>query len=396
MKSVTLIGLGYVGLPAAIEAVNAGYEVRGFDTNKQRINLISIGESYIEGITNTDIFKMISTGRFKAVCEIEDLTATDVYIICVPTPLDMNKNPDLQYLIDAVDTVAKVITPGALILIESTVAPGTVRKLIVPRIVNRTGLPIDEFQISYSPERIDPGNVTWKLSNTPKLVSGIDRKSLDAALKFYSKFIKNTIECSSIEVAETSKLLENTFRFVNISFINELTSFCEKLNISILEVIEAASSKPYGFMPFYPSVGVGGHCIPVDSLYLAHAGRSIGIQLSFIDLANKVNQEMPYYFIGRAEEKLKGLENKRILVVGVSYKPNISDVRESPIEFLLVGLKKKGADVYWHDDLVKEWNGKKSVLLSNNFDLAILATHHDYIDLKKLGSVPILDTRSSI
>ena len=396
MKSVTVIGLGYIGLPTAIEAVNAGYEVRGFDTNKQRINLISISESYIEGITNTDIFRMTSTGRFKVVGEMEDLTATDIYIICVPTPLDKNKNPDLQYLLGAVDTVAKVMSPGALILIESTVAPGTVRNLIVPRIVNLTGLSIDEFQISYSPERIDPGNVIWKLSNTPKLVSGIDRKSLDSALNFYSKFIKNTIECSSLEVAETSKLLENTFRFVNISFINELTLFCEKLNISILEVIEAAASKPYGFMPFYPSVGVGGHCIPVDSLYLADAGKAIGVQLSFIDLADKVNQEMPYYFVEKAEEKLKGLENKKILVIGVSYKPNVSDVRESPIEFLLIGLKKKGANVYWHDDLVKEWNGVKSTPLSGDYDLAILATPHDYLDLTKLGNVPVLNTRNSI
>lgn len=396
MKSVTIIGLGYVGLPTAIETFSAGYEVRGYDTNKQRIDLINKSESYIEGVTKADISRMISTGRFRLVGEVEELNATDVYMICVPTPLDKNKNPNLHYLLDAVDTVSKLLKPGALILVESTVAPGTVRNLILPRIIKQTGLPMDELQIAYSPERIDPGNDIWKLSNTPKLVSGINRKSLESALTFYSKFVQNTVECSSIEVAETAKLLENSFRFINISFINELALFCEKLNISILEVIESAASKPYGFMPFYPGVGVGGHCIPVDPIYLAHAGKSMGMQLSLIELADKINQNRPYDIIRRAEQQLKELKNKRILVIGVSYKPNVSDMRETLVGLLIHGLREKGALVYWHDDLVKEWNGVQSTPLSSGYDLAILATQHDYIDLTNLGNVPLLNTRNSI
>ena len=202
--------------------------------------------------------------------------------------------------------------------------------------------------------------------------------------------------CESLEIAETAKLLENTFRLINISFINELAIFCQKLNIDINQVIKAAATKPYGFMPFYPSIGVGGHCIPVDPLYLANKAREIGAPTRFIDLADQINQEIPDYFVGRAEEKLGGLKGAKVLVVGVSYKPNVADVRETPVEALILGLKQKGAMVVWHDDLVKEWNSEKSVPLSSDFDLAIIATPHDYLDLTRLGNVPILNTRGSV
>lgn len=215
-------------------------------------------------------------------------------------------------------------------------------------------------------------------------------------MEFYSNFIDEVVRCESLEVAETAKLLENSFRYVNISFINEFFIFCQKLGVDVKEVIKAAATKPYGFMSFYPSIGVGGHCIPVDPLYLSDKARELGTPTRFIDLADQINQEMPGYFVGRAEEKLGGLKDKKVLVVGVAYKPNVADVRETPATALISGLKSKGANVSWHDNLVKEWNGEKSVELKTGFDLAIIATFHTYMDLSQLGDITIIDTRGLI
>jgi UDP-N-acetyl-D-glucosamine dehydrogenase len=280
--------------------------------------------------------------------------------------------------------------------VESTIEPGTCRNILLPILLEESGLKLGDFELAYSPERIDPTSKKWCITNTPKLVAGLTEISTNRARDFYGKFIELITICSSLEIAETAKLLENSFRLVNISFINELAIFCQKIGIDISEVISAAATKPYGFMPFYPSIGVGGHCIPVDPIYLANAAKAVGAPSRFIELADQINQEMPGYFVGRAEEKLGGLKAKKVLVVGVSYKPNVADVRESPVKALITGLKQKGAQVFWHDDLVKEWNGEKSVTLSSDFDLAIIATPHDYIDLTKLGNVPILNTRGSI
>ena len=238
-------------------------------------------------------------------------------------------------------------------------------------------------------------NKKFTIKNTPKLVAGLTSEAAIKAKEFYSKFINQVDVCESLEVAETAKLLENSFRLVNISFINELAMFCQIIGIDVNDVIKAASTKPYGFMPFYPSVGVGGHCIPVDPLYLAQAARAVGAPTRFIELADEVNLAMPTYFVGRASEMLGGLKDKKVLVIGVSYKPNVADVRETPVEALINGLKKSGAVVSWHDDLVKSWNGQASVALGSGFDLAILATPHDYLDLSLLGSVPVLNTRGS-
>jgi UDP-N-acetyl-D-glucosamine dehydrogenase len=249
--------------------------------------------------------------------------------------------------------------------------------------------------VAYSPERIDPANKKWKINNTPKLVAGLTEEASRKAKEFYSKFINQVDICDSLEVAETAKLLENSFRLVNISFINELAIFCQKIGIDINDVVKAAATKPYGFMPFYPSVGVGGHCIPVDPLYLASAAKEVGAPTRFIDLADQVNLEMPNYFVGRADEILGGLKDKKVLVVGVAYKPNVSDVRETPVASLIAGLEKSGASVSWHDDLVKIWNNQRSVPITDQFDLAIIATPHDYIQLDKLGKTPVLNTRGS-
>ena len=396
INKIVVIGQGYVGLPLAVAACESGYQVNGVDNNIQKVMALNLGISGIEDLSNSKLKKVLSSGRYIATNQVDVIKESDVILVCVPTPLTKDHKPDLTYLLNAIESVAHNLKQGALIIIESTVEPGTTRSIVLPMIEKISGLPSDKFLLAFSPERIDPTNENWSVKNTPKLVAGLTNSAQQKAIEFYSKFIDTIVPCESLEIAETAKLLENTFRLVNISFVNELAIFCQKLDIDINQVIKAAATKPYGFMPFYPSIGVGGHCIPVDPLYLASKAREIGAPTRFIDLADQINQERPDYFVGRAEEKLGGLKGKKVLVVGVSYKPNVADVRETPVEALILGLKQKGAQVVWHDDLVKEWNGDKSVALSSDFDLAIIATPHDYLDLTKLGNVPILNTRGSI
>jgi len=394
--NITVIGQGYVGLPLAITASEAGYTVFGLDNNVEKVSVLKSGKSIIEDLSNEVIKKCIDTKLYIPTTDEKVISDSEVVLICVPTPLSNSHKPDLTSLISAVTTVGKNLKRGALVIVESTIEPGTCQNILLHILLKESGLKLSDFELAYSPERIDPTNKKWGIRNTPKLVAGLTDSTAKRAKEFYEKFIDAVSICSSLEIAETAKLLENSFRLVNISFINELAIFCQKIGIDISEVISAAATKPYGFMPFYPSVGVGGHCIPVDPIYLANAAKAVGAPSRFIELADQINQEMPGYFVGRAEEKLGGLKNKRVLVVGVSYKPNVADVRESPVEALIAGLKQKGAQVSWHDDLVKSWNGEKSVALGNNFDLAIIATPHDYLDLTKLENVPILNTRGSI
>ena len=396
IKQISVIGQGYVGLPLALAACGAGYTVVGIDNNAIKIKELQSGDSGIEDVRSINITNYLKSDKYKPTLEYSEVSNSSIILICVPTPLTENNSIDLSAIEGAAKEVSKHLNKNSLVILESTVGPGTTRDFLVPILERGSGLSKEDFYVAFSPERIDPLNKVWNINNTPKIVAGLTEKSKVMAIDFYSKFIDTVIPVASLEVAETAKLLENSFRLVNISFINEVSIFCQKLGIDINDVINAAATKPYGFMPFYPSVGVGGHCIPVDPVYLANKADQIGIETRFIDLAVQINKAMPGYFVGRAEEKLGGLKGKKVLVVGVSYKPNVADVRETPVDVLVKGLSERGAEVSWHDDLVKEWNGKKSVPLSNNFDLAILATPHDYIDLKKLGSVPILDTRSSI
>jgi UDP-N-acetyl-D-glucosamine dehydrogenase len=396
MKSVVaVIGLGYVGLPLAINAAKSGYTVVGIESDNDRVAKINAGISPIEDVKSIEILDVVRKGEFKAQHDYSAIKTAAVILICVPTPLN-NQEPDLSFLEIAAKLISKNLSKGSLIILESTVAPGTTRNFLTPIIKSGSGFENEEFSIAFSPERIDPQNKEWNLKNTPKIVAGLTEQARELATKFYSKFIDTVIECESLEVAETAKLLENSFRLINISFVNELSIFCHKLGVDVNQVIKAATTKPYGYMPFYPSVGIGGHCIPIDPIYLANKAREIGSPTKMINLANEVNQMMPDYFVGRAEEKIGGLNGKKILVIGVSYKPNVADIRQTPAEALILGLKNKGAEVSWHDDLVIEWNGKKSVALSNQYDLAILATPHDYLDLTNLGDVPILNTRGSV
>jgi len=395
-NKVAVVGLGYVGLPLAVAAAQSDYIVNGIDISEKKVSELNSGISIIEDIANTDISKLINGKRLKVSSDFSMIRDSEVILICVPTPLTQNHKPDLSIVTIATRSVAKYLSKGSLVILESTVEPGTTRNILLPLLEEGSGLERSEFQVAFSPERIDPANKQWGVRNTPKLVAGLTIEACERAIGFYSKFIDEVTKSDSLEVAETAKLLENSFRLVNISFVNELSIFCQKLGIDVNDVIKAAATKPYGFMPFYPSIGVGGHCIPVDPLYLANKAREIGAPTRFIDLADQINQEMPGYFVGRAEEKLGGLKSKKVLVIGVSYKPNVADVRETPVEALISGLKNKGAQVLWHDDLVKEWNGEKSAALSSDFDLAVIATPHDYLDLSKLGNVPILNTRGSI
>ena len=394
-SNVAVIGQGYVGLPLAMAIAEVGISVTGIDKNAALVNELNLGNTVIEDISSDQIKLAVKSGRYSASTNYSGIKESSIILICVPTPLSEHK-PDISYLLDAVKSLSAHLKEGDLVIIESTIEPGTTRNVVIPLLERESGLSRDKFHVVFSPERIDPTNKNWDLKNTPKLVAGFTSNATKLASDFYSKFIATIIECDSLEVAETAKLLENSFRLVNISFINELSIFCQKLGIDVNNVIKAAATKPYGFMPFYPSIGVGGHCIPVDPLYLANKAREIGAPTRFIELADQINQEMPGYFVGRAEEKVGGLKSKKVLVVGVSYKPNVADVRESPVEALIAGLKQKGAQVFWHDDLVKEWNGEKSVALSNEYDLAIIATPHTYLDLTKLGDMPILNTRGSI
>ena len=394
--NVTIVGQGYVGLPLAIASAKAGYRVYGLDSNESRINQLKKGYSFIADLNQLELEIALNSNLYIPTLEEHVISDSDVILICVPTPLNNERKPDLALLIDACKTVGKYLPANSLVIIESTIEPGTCRNVILPILTQESGLNADEFYLAYSPERIDPSNDKWTVTNTPKVVSGYTKISAQKTLDFYSKFVDSLVECESMEVAETAKLLENSFRLINISFINEIAIFCQKLGIDVNQVISAAATKPYGFMPFYPSIGVGGHCIPVDPLYLANKAREIGAPTRFIELADQINQEMPGYFVGRAEEKIGRLQSKKIIVIGVSYKPNVVDVRETPVIALILGLKNKGAEVFWHDELVQEWNGEKSIGLSGDYDLAILATPHDYLDLTKLGNVPILNTRGSI
>ncbi len=386
---VVIVGQGYVGLPLAIAAAQAGHLVTGVDKSSDLVATIAQGISPIGDIKNQEISSAQQSGNYTISDNFDSVKKAEVVIICVPTPLDEDHNPDLSYLESALGSVAENLNPNTLVINESTVAPGTTRKTIAS-ILSTANI---SFDLAYSPERIDPANLKWNIKNTPKLVAGLTNSAAEKAAAFYKTFIAEVTIGSSLEVIETAKLLENSFRLVNISFINEIAQFCAKLNIDIREVVDAAATKPYGFMPFYPSAGVGGHCIPVDPIYLSTKSDEIGIPSRFIDLAQEINLNLPAYFAGVATGMLGTLAKKKILVVGVAYKPDVADTRETPAHDLVASLRVQGAIVSWHDDLVQSWNGESSTPLSNQYDLAILVNPHSNCDLSLLGSTPVLNTR---
>ena len=384
-----MVGQGYVGLPLAIAAANAGHKVLGIDSDSQRVASLKSGHSPIGDITDEQIAGVLNAKNYSIENDFNNLGTYEIVVICVPTPLDEERHPDLSPLKRALNSIAEHLPFNGLVINESTVSPGTTRGLI-KETLDKAGVP---YELATSPERIDPANKKWTISNTPKLVAGLTPAATERAMAFYNTFVDSVIVGSSPEVIETAKLLENSFRLVNISFINEIAQFCSALGIDVREVVDAASTKPYGFMPFYPGAGVGGHCIPVDPSYLVAKARELGAPTRFIDLANNVNQSLATYFTGVATGILRDLKSKKIVVVGVAYKPDVADVRETPAEGLIKELRAMGADVKWHDELIQEWNGERSVSLSANFDLAILVNPHSNTDLKALGSTQVLNTR---
>ena len=386
---VAVVGQGYVGLPLAIAANSAGHDVVGIDLNSSLVDLLNNGKSPIGDLSDQQISSARKTGKYKAEVSFAAVNSSEVVVICVPTPLNAVHEPDLSFLESAVRSVAQNLSEDVLIIIESTVSPGTTREMIVPILDTSKKV----YQLAYSPERIDPANKKWNVTNTPKLVAGLDEKSTKQAIDFYKTFIESVIPGSSIEVIETAKLLENSFRLINISFINEIADFCSKMGIDVREVVEAAATKPYGFMPFYPGAGVGGHCIPVDPSYLVAKAKVVGANTKFIDLANNINRSLPTFFTGVATGILGTLKEKRILLVGIAYKPNVSDTRETPALGLIQALRAAGAKVSWHDELVNDWQGEQSSPLSESYDLAILVNPHSDTNLAQLGSVKVLDTR---
>ena len=393
---IAIVGQGYVGLPLAVAACQSDFEVVGIDINVKKVRDLNLGISEIEDIDDSILLKYVKLGTYSATSDFSNISSCEIVLICVPTPLTDDHKPDLSALDFALVHISKHLNKEALIILESTVQPGTTRNYLVPKIESVSELSSDDFFVAFSPERIDPLNRIWTISNTPKIVSGLTKEATNKAVSFYSKFIANVITVESLEVAETAKLLENSFRLINISLINQLSIFCYKLGISIESVVDAAATKPYGFMPFYPGLGAGGHCIPIDPIYLMHSAREIGVNLDLIETASKVNDQMPKFFISRAENLVGDLVGKRILVLGVSYKSNVADVRETPVRGLIDGLVAKGAIVNWHDELVKVWEGSHSVEISSDYDLAIIATAHEHVDLSKLHGVPIINSRDSV
>jgi len=396
IEQVGVIGLGYVGLPLAVAAANSGFQVLGIDTNDDKIENIINGTLSIDGVRQEELVQLFQSRKLNVSTEYKLLEKSEIVVICVPTPLTENHKPDLEFVLNATGELAKHIKKDTLIILESTVSPGTTREVLAPLIEQNSDLTCDDYFLAFSPERIDPANSIWGIRNTPKLVAGTTPEATIRARSFYSRFIDNVIVCESLEIAETAKLLENSFRLLNIAFINELSSFCSSLGIDIAKVIEAASTKPYGFMPFYPSLGAGGHCIPVDPIYLTSKASAINAPIRLLDLAQEINAQSPKKFLERLNSKVGSFSGKRILVIGISYKANVADVRESPSLVLIKELRKNGAIVKWHDSLVGRWNNENSVNIGADFDFAILCVKHDNADLSQLKGIDIYDSQSSI
>jgi len=382
---VCVIGQGYVGLTISAFA-SVENQVIGFDSNKAIVDQLNQGISHIEGISSSSIQEAIKRGTYKASFNPQDIAGSEVVVIAVPTPLTLDRKPDLKFIESACRSIAENLTSPALIINESTSFPGTLRTLIKP-LIEKLSVRVLNHSYAISPERVDPGRTDWDQTNTPRLFAGLTQEATDATRDFYSSFCNNLIEVSSPEVAEAAKLFENTFRQVNIALVNEFAQISHALGIPVTETLDAANTKPYGFMKFNPSAGVGGHCIPVDPTYLAYLAAEKGVPATFIERANDVNLEMPRYVVSRVKADNGGsLEGKKVQVIGVSYKPNVADVRETPAALVIKELKLSGAEVTWHDALVKEWRGESSSNLGGS-EISIVVTRH-----KILGDKEILNS----
>ncbi len=412
--TVAVMGMGYVGFPLALATHRNGFSVLAYDVDESKVEKLNAGHSYLKGIADTDIKKMVDVGRFHATGEVTKLSDADALIMCVPTPLTRNREPDLSYVIATTEAVASQLRPGQLIVLESTTFPGTTAEVIIP-ILEKTGLACGEdFFVAYSPEREDPGNGFYSTHSIPKVVGADDEKSQALAIALYNNIVEQTVPVSSAATAEAVKLTENIFRSVNIALANELKMVLSRMDIDVWEVVDAAKTKPFGFMPFYPGPGVGGHCIPIDPFYLTWKSREFGMPTRFIELAAQINERMPGYVINRLREALdkqtgRGLNGSRVLMLGLAYKKNVDDLRESPALIIYERLLGAGAKVDYHDPFIPviphtrehaHLDGITSVPLTaqqiKEYDAVVIATDHkdvDYAMVVKEAKL-VVDTRN--
>jgi UDP-N-acetyl-D-glucosamine dehydrogenase len=406
---IGIIGLGYVGLPLAVEFAKAGFDVTGFDVDESKIQQINAGDSYIPDVPASELAQVVRGGTLRATSDMSKLADMDVIDICVPTPLRKTKDPDLSYVVKAVESAAKVLRRGQLVILESTTYPGTTDEVVQP-MLEAGGLRAgDAFLLAFSPERVDPGNAQYTTRQIPKVVGGHGEASTQAAAALYGRVVASVVPVSSTRVAEMVKLLENTFRAVNIGLVNEIALMSRKMDIDVWEVIDAAKTKPFGFMPFYPGPGLGGHCIPIDPFYLSWKARQSGFECRFIELAGQVNGSMPEYVVQRVSDALnsvkKPINGSRIHLFGIAYKRDVNDMRESPALDVLELLMRRGATVTYTDPWVPDVNEGHHRLtsidfnraLTEGFDCAVITTDHGQFDYARLASLPlVVDTRNAL
>ena len=406
---IGVIGLGYVGLPLATEFARAGFDVTGFDVDASKISLINCGKSYIPDVPEAELAAEVKAGRLRATTDMARLGDMDVIDICVPTPLRKTKDPDLSYVVKAVEAVAATLRKGQLVILESTTYPGTTDEVVQPMLEARKLKADVDFFLAFSPERVDPGNAQYTTKNIPKVVGGFGPASTEAASALYGTVVSSVVSVSSTRVAEMVKLLENTFRAVNIGLVNEIALMCNKMDINVWEVIDAAKTKPFGFMPFYPGPGLGGHCIPIDPFYLSWKARQNGFECRFIELAGQINSSMPEYVVQRIVDALnsvqKPVSGSRIHLFGIAYKRDVNDMRESPALDIMELLVKRGGIVTFTDPYVPTLShGNRELAavpfeaaLSGTYDCAVITTDHGSFDYKRIAALPlVVDTRNAL
>ena len=404
-----VIGLGYVGLPLAVEFARAGFSVVGFDVAADKVAALNAGRSYIPDVPSAHVAEVIARGTFVATTDPASLADVDIIDICVPTPLRKTRDPDLSYVVQAVEATANVVRKGQLIILESTTYPGTTDEVVQPALEAKGLVAGTDFYLAFSPERVDPGNPQFMTKNIPKVVGGIDKPSTDAAVAFYRQVIDTVVPVTSTRVAELVKLLENTFRAVNIGMVNELALMCHRMGIDVWEVIEAAKTKPFGFMPFYPGPGLGGHCIPIDPFYLSWKARQSGFEARFIELAGMINGAMPEYVVDRTAEALnsakKAVNGSRVHVFGIAYKRDVNDMRESPALDIMELLTRRGATVTYTDPYIPTFEHGTLSLSSVDVataagacDCALIVTDHKVFNYSEIAEAfpLIVDTRNAL
>jgi len=413
---IAVVGLGYVGLPLSLQFARAGVEVLGLDVDQQKVDALNAGESYIKHIAASDIAAVLKNGTFKASSDFARVIETEAVIIAVPTPLNKNREPDISFIIETGKTIAPHMAKGCLVVLESTTYPGTTDEDLKGVLETGSGMKAGvDFHLAFSPEREDPGNPDSKVELIPKVVGGYTPECLKKAVDLYGRAIRTIVPVSSCRAAEATKLLENTFRAVNIALVNELKVVYEAMGIDVWEVIESAKTKPFGFMPFYPGPGLGGHCIPIDPFYLTWKAREYGQHTRFIELAGEINTSMPEFVIHKVAEALnarrKSVNGSKVLILGIAYKANVDDDRESPSYVLMDLLKKRGAEVSYYDPHIpvirpsrehSHWAGTKSVEwkpeVLRGFDLVLISTQHEAVDYRELAECAecIVDTRNAM